>query len=239
SNAGETPHYDLWGGYSYYWSCLTGDYQVGIWSVLAVLVLLGVGAWACGHKRLQPGARAIFLLIALAVLLCTHHPNRKSRFLHSWLALTWVAAGAGAGYVLRPRSSPGGLVLRPAFAALVTGVAAFQVPVLADLARPPGRGPRPACPSVLELTDGYLPFLQDSRHAAVFANVPLKFLVLWTDMQRYGRSHTLDTDVKGFDSHKSDNRPCLDAWLARTSCDTIVYVDIPTESPLHFAPPGS
>src|SRR5262249_18825238 len=110
---------------------------------------------------------------------------------------------------------------------------------LADLARPPGRGPRPACPSVLELTDGYLPFLQDSRHAAVFANVPLKFLVLWTDMQRYGRSHTLDTDVKGFDSHKSDNPPWLDAWLARTSCDTIVYVDIPTESPLHFAPPGS
>jgi hypothetical protein len=238
SNVGEYPRFDLLGGYADYWSWLTGDYHVGVWGVGAVVVLLGVASWAGLRGRLRPGAAAVLWLVVVAFVLVAHHPNRKSRFLHSWIATAWVAAGVGAGSLLRPRPGATGLTLRTGFAGLLATAAVMHLPELVTPGRAPEGGVPPSGPSSLDVTDNYLPLLADSRRTAVFSNMPMKFLAQWTFMQRYPAAQRLETDVKGFDSQAPDNRRCFSEWLAATNCDTVVYIDVPPGTKFHAVVPG-
>ncbi len=238
SNAGEHPRHDLIGGYEYYWNAIATDFHVGYWSA-AIAAGLALFAFRLGiQKRLRPGATAVLWFIAIALLLTIHHQNRKSRFLHSWVPLVWVAAGVGAAG-LAPKRQKG--KVSAAWICFASGACAFTLPHLPGLTAPahaPEGGIHPPARSTLDVTDAYLPDLAESRHAAVFSNMPMKHLAQWTYLKRYHRKQRLETDVKGFDPTSADNRSCLSQWAAATDCDTIVYADFPPGSAFYAEVPG-
>ena len=225
ANGGEFPHHDLLGGYSFYANCLVHDYHISAWSVVLVVCLFLVGSWAAVRKRLRPGAAAVFWLAALAFVLTVHHPNRKSRFLHTWIATMWVGAGVGAASVMPMRGKKWSSIVCAGYWGGLSFVLAMQVPRLCAEAHAPEGGIASAHPSTLDITDAYLPDLANSHFVAVFSNLPIKQLAQWTYLQRYPNRKRLDTDIKGFNSSAGDNRACFDAWMRQTECDTVAYVE--------------
>src|SRR5262249_56521604 len=117
--------------------------------VLAVSLFL-VALAAC--RRLRTGSAALLVCFVLGAALTANHPNHQPRFLVSWLATGWAAAGVGLAVLL-----PGG---RRSWAAglgavALAGIAWLNVPRLLSPGPAPEGGPRPERPSVLELTDYY------------------------------------------------------------------------------------
>src|SRR5262249_7801516 len=155
---GEVPDHSRWGGYPFYWDALVSDYHVAAWSALLAVGLLAVTAAAALAGRLRPGARVIVGLVLIAGVLTVHHPNRKGRFLHSWVPLVWVGAGVGAACLLRPRRDLVGWTVRPILGtAVVGGMVLGHLPGLIQPAHAVEGGVRPMAPSLLDVTDAYLP----------------------------------------------------------------------------------
>lgn len=238
ANGGEFPHHDLLGGYAFYAGCLVRDYHVGVWSLAAAVGLFLVGIRFAGRGRLPAGATAIFWLVAIACVLTIHHPNRKSRFLHTWIPVLWAGTGIGAGCLM-----PWGESKRKGLAWACCGggmgvLLIAHLPRLATEAHAPEGGIPAAASSSLDITDAYLPDLTESRDVAVFSDMPVKQFTQWTYMQRYPLRKRLETDVKGFDPQAKDNHACFDAWLRTTQCDTVVYLDFATGTRFYRAVPG-
>jgi hypothetical protein len=236
TNAGEVPASDRLGGITYYRDAIAADYHVGAWSAVLMAVLLAVAVLAWGLGRLRPGASTVLLFLVIATVLTVPHPNRKSRFLHSWLPAAWVAAGAGVG-ALAGRQRTGGRGLAIGVGALVVTV---HLPELASTPHAPEGGIRLDRPSALQLTDTYLPYLADARRPAVLSNVPLKFLARWTYLDRYGRGERVRTEVPGFDASRvsAQNADAFDRWLASGANDAVVLVQLPRASPWYVEVPG-
>jgi hypothetical protein len=235
ANPGEFPQHNLLGGYSYYASCLANDYHLGVWSLaLSVgLFLTGAGFALCG--RLRPGGTAVFWLVAIALLLTAHHPNRKSRFVHTWIPVLWAGAGIGAASLMAQRRK--GLLMACCWGG--TGVILWaHWPGLTANAHAPEGGVGSVQFSALDLSDAYLPDLADSRRVAIFSNVPVKQFTQWTYLKRYPDRPRLETDVKGFDPQAADNHGCFEVWLRGTACDTIVTLDFVPGTFFYRSVPG-
>ena len=228
ANGGEYPRHDMLGGYAFYGNSFLHDYHISVWSVVLAISLFLVGCVAAVRSQLRPGTAAIFWLVIIACFLTVHHPNRKSRFLHTWIPVLWVGASIGAASVMPARSNK-----RFGVAVICylggAGICLLALsPGLMDEAHAPEGGISVIPFSGLDITDAYLPDLVDSRNIAVFANMPLKHFVQWTYLKRYASrtgQNKLETDVKGFNPLSSNNNACFEKWLLRTHCDTIVYLN--------------
>jgi hypothetical protein len=231
SNVGEFPTTNRWEGVAFYARAAATDYHTSIPAalVVAVLVVLGMAL----ARNLRPGVALVAGFLVIAVALTTPHPNRKSRFVHSWLPAAWVLAGCGVGVVARGRFRAVGVA---AAGALIVS----QWPGLSAVAAAPEGGVKPGKPSALDLTDAYLPALADATRPAVLSNVPLKFLARWTYQERYGRGPRVATEIPGFDARRvcPENVAAVNAWLASTPSDTIVLVQLPATSPWYVPAPG-
>jgi hypothetical protein len=204
---------------------------------LLALVLVGV-AFLC-RGRLRAGSAALFWFLLIAAVLTCIHPNRKSRFLHSWVAVGWAVAGAGAAQLLPrgagPRLRRGSTWVN---GAALGGIALAQVPgLLVDRGYVPEGGPRADLVSDQDVAECYLPALAGSRRVAILSNLPIRFWTAWTFEARYGRPLALETDVKGFGPSATDNRQTFRNWLQKTSCDHLVLVSVGRRSPFFFAVP--
>jgi uncharacterized membrane protein YeaQ/YmgE (transglycosylase-associated protein family) len=235
TNVGEVPQHDLFGGYAYYWLCLTRDYHIATWSVLAVAGLLAVASWAWLRGWLRRGAPVVLVLVLFSFLLVCHHPNRKSRFLHSWIPAAWAAAGIGAGCLVSASRRGGALSMRSGAVALGTILLVGHASALLAPPPPAEGAETPGGLSVLDLTDSYLPYLEDSKKAAVFSNMPMPDLAQWTYMQRYRRAARLETAVKNLDPDAADNPKRFQNWLHAAGPDTIVCLDFSKQS-VFFVP---
>jgi hypothetical protein len=153
--------------------------------------------------------------------------------------MCWVSAGVGAADLLRQRQGNLAGVLRPGCAVALGALASLHLPALLASAHAPEGGIPASTASALDLTDSYLPFLADSRQAAVLSNLPMKFLAQWTYAQRYDQGPRLETDIRGYDPHQPQTRRHFDQWLMTTHCDTVVCVDIARGAPFYVAVPGS
>lgn len=226
-NSGETPHHDLLGGVPYYAGCLAHDYHLGPWSLLVSAILAGVGllAW----RRLRPGSTAILCFVLIAAALTCVHPNRKSRFLHSWIAVGWVMAGAGLVELLARRQA----LTAVAAGALVLS----QGPGVRQVGHAQEGGPQANRPSMLDVTDAYLESLAGSRRLAIVSNMPIKFWTGWTFLARYGRPALLATDLPGLGGAGRDDPQALSEWLQRSGCDHVVFVHVDRASPLFQSVP--
>jgi hypothetical protein len=231
AQAGEHPQHGLEQSLRFYWSCLTEDYVRG--PVLAVILLLLIGVAAVSLRRLRPGTRGLLCLFLIAAALTLHHTNRKSRFLHSWIAAGWVLAGVGAARLVHGKLTRRLPAARPWLAtAAVGGLAAVCLPPLAEAAHVPEGGLKPERVSVLDLTDVYLPSIEASRRTAILSTMPIKFFTEWTCLERYQRRVAVETDVKDLERSPGAGPQAFNRWLETTSADTIVFIDIPRGSPL-------
>jgi hypothetical protein len=219
-NASPDQHLDLLAGLTSYGKWLFRDYHPTIWLALLVAILFPVGllSW----RGLRQGGQAVLLLVLIAGALTVVHPNRKSRNLHSWLAVTWVTAGIGLASLLPRR----GRVRRPLGFAIAVGLGFALLPTLEQ--KPPHApegGPHPDLPSMLDLTDFYLADLAESRKATILASVPVQPLVEWTFLERYGQLTALEEHWQGFGPAGPVNQQAFVHWLQTTDCDTIVFFD--------------
>jgi hypothetical protein len=207
------------GNAAYYWACLVEDYHGSLAALLAALVLAGLAVllW----RRLRPGAAGVLLFLAVAALLTNYHSANRSRFLHPWLATTWVAAGAGLACVAGSASS------RRARLALGAGglasLAALLGPGLVEHGHAPEGGPCPERPTLLALADCYLPRVADARRPTLLSNGPLHAFFEWTFAERYGR-RPADVNL-GWTKDPAD-RAAFDAWLRETASDELVLVEV-------------
>jgi hypothetical protein len=222
ANASDAQTFDLVEGCRSYALWIVKDYHAAAGSAILATVLAVSAILA--RRRLRPGGQAVLWFFVLALVLTIAHPNRKGRNLHSWLAAGWVTAGMGLAVVVHGRLTP--RRLRPWLASVALGgVALAHLPALTAQACAPEGGPHPDEVSLLELTDAYLPVLDHAHGATVLAVVPVKPLVQWTYLERFGSFDRLEANWYGFGPPGEENRQGFLTWLQSTSCDTIVYLD--------------
>lgn len=212
-----------------YWAGLVNDYhQDGI----TAMIVIGLLALALvGFRRLRPGARAVLLFVLLAAALTVLHPNQKHRYLHSWMGASWVGAGAGLALLLQGLASQRGRQLRPWLAGgVLTGLALVHGSEVIQPGHAQERGLRARKASIRDLTEAYLPLLDDSRHVAILGSMPLKHMAAWSYLERYRRHDRLESDPSEAKWAKSLTPETFERWLQTSSCDTIVYIDVPPGS---------
>jgi hypothetical protein len=221
----------FWWGLDFYWQRLQQDYHIGTGSAVLAVGLMLAGIIAV--RRLRAGASALILFVILAALLTITHPNRKSRFLHSWVPAGWVLTGAGASVLLCGFATG----RRRAMAATAL-VGLFSVWQLADPFTPghsPEAGHRSLQQSPLDLSDFYLPYLSSSRHVTFFATVPVKHFAQWTFLEKYKDRNRLKVFMDEFGPSPEENRLRFQKWLRTTRSDTIVFLDVPPGSQFYFS----
>lgn len=199
--------------------------------IFFILTISLAGMTYLAANRLRLGSNAVLWFLALSILLTVAHPNRKIRNVHSWVATTWVVAGAGLALVCYPRRSRVAGPYRhvPALAAcLVLGTALG--PGLLQPGRTQEGGPKPDRPTFQDITDAYLPTLAPYRRTGFICQVPLKFLTNWSFLERYPDTRRVETELEGFSETLSAPKEFLRTWLAQTSCDSVVFLDIPRHS---------
>ena len=228
ANGGEHPQHDLGRSVSFYASRFVADYHLSLGTALLATGLLAVALLT--RRRLRPGAGAVLLLVVLATFLTVPHPNRKSRFLHSWIAAGWVAAGAGLVNLFGARALGARVAkLGPALAATAAGgIGLANLPGISQPGHSPERGHGDFIPaSTCDLTDFYLPELRAAHRTMVFSTVDAKHMIRWTFLERYRRRGKLEIEIKGFGSSPGEDRRLFEQWLADTPCDTVVLIDLP------------
>jgi hypothetical protein len=224
ANASESQRFDLGAGVTEYTHWVVADYHVTAWSAVLAAFLAGAGllCW----RRLRPGGQAVLCFFVLALALTVAHPNRKGRNLHSWLASGWVTAGIGLAMLSHGRMTAGCQRLRPWLAGIaVGGLALAHFPSLTVDGHAPEGGPHPDRASLLDLTDYYLPDLDEAGRATVLATVPVKSLVQWTYLERHGGFDGLEDNWYGFGEAGAANRQGFQHWLQTTLCDTLIFFD--------------
>jgi hypothetical protein len=225
NHGGEVPQHDLLAAASFYWNCLVEDYHAGLVSLAVALALVGVAlvAW----RRLRPGGAVVLAFVLLAAFLAVRYPSHRSRFLHSWLATGWVAAGIGLAQLTSARLAGTLGRARPWLG--LSAAAALVLAHLPGLPRPghaPEGGPNPAVPSNLDVTDSYLPALAHANRPVVLSNAPIKQLTWWTYLERYGRRAPLEIDLRRFPTGLRFDE-AFGQWLRKTPSDLVVFIEAP------------
>jgi hypothetical protein len=224
ANAAPQQQIDLGRGLHHYGTWLIEDYHLDLRSALLTLglSLIGLLSW----RRLRPGGQAVLLFVLLAGALAVAHPNQKSRNLHSWVSAVWVMAGIGAATLIYRGRSGRWSRLAPWVASLaVAGLAWMQLPAWSQAGHAPEGGLHPAHPSMLEVTDVYLSDLDRAHRTLFLTAVPLKPLLQWTFLERYGRFDRLEEHWYGFGASDAENRGAFAEWLRTTDCDTVIYFE--------------
>lgn len=229
ARAQNSPANFLW-GLDYYWQAIPESYYLGASSALLAACMILAAGFAV--RRLKTGATAIFTFVVLAALLTIAHPNRLSRYAHSWIPAAWVVAGVGAATVIYRRLPN----RRDPFlsAALIALLALWQLRQPFALGHSPEAGQSRLGPSALDVTDYYLPYLEQSHHSAFFATVPAKHLAQWTFLERYRDRKRLEVFLRGFGPSANENQLRFQRWLETTRSDTIVFVEVPAGSRFYF-----
>ncbi len=220
---------ELSSGLAYYWRTLGADYHQAPWALLLTVAFLGIAVLS--WWKLRPGGVVVLWFVLIAAALTFHHPTHRSRFLHSWVAAGWVAAGIGLAQLLYSRWTVNRRTIRPWLgAAALSLLCVLQFPGMMHAGHAPEGGPQADRLSVLDLTNAYLPALDQSRRPAIFANLPIKFLTGWTLRERRHEHMDVEAEIRGLGNSPAEDRRCFESWLSATKCDAILVVDVKPES---------
>jgi hypothetical protein len=197
---------------------------------VAAVVLFTVLAFMLG-RRLRRGAAFLLWFIAVSAGLTALQATCRSRFLHSWIAATWVTAGVGLAlciYGWRPGSVGR---LRHVVAGLALGVVLLRA---APNAFGPGHafegGPEPQRACILPVAKELLPRLDGARRVAIVSTHSLTFFASWTDQERSRQTERVIGAVYQLPADPAE----FAAWAERTRCDAIVWIDAAPASPLYL-----
>jgi hypothetical protein len=224
----------------FYRQGVVGDYHLSVASALAVLVLAPMAVVVCARRAaISRGALVVALFALMSALLLLVHPNHKVRFLHTWLPVVWVAAGIGVAaaveWIGRARIPGAGPL---AAAAFLLSLCVGQREGFAQPGHATERGLHDLNGSWRQVTDSYLPELAGSQRVGIFSNMPVKFLAAWSYIERYGRADRLEIDLREVGNYAPATHEGFDRWVGKTTCDTVVYIDMNPDSSYAEPTPG-
>lgn len=229
ANADQSESMSLSTGLAYYYEWVVRDYHLGLWSFVLALGLAVVALITC--RKLKPGSAAMVCFLLVALFMTANHPNRKGRFLHSWVAAGWVLAGAGLTQVVYGRLTASYPKARPWLAGAAVGaLGCVALPHMLTSHQSQDGGGNLCQESNLLVTDCYLPHLKDARKTLIVSSSAIDHLCQWTYLERYRRLHAVDTDIKNFGHDLAQNRAVFEKWMAKNAYDSVVFIDIPPGS---------
>jgi hypothetical protein len=237
NQAGRVADSSGWAGsFSYYAQRLVIDYHINLASLVAVAAFLGLAF--LGWRRRLTGEFAVFLFLIVAALLTNYHSGNRSRFLHSWLAVAWVAAGVGAAVAVdRLREHlPAWPVVRPALVGgVLAGLALFQGPALVKAGHAEEGGPQLHVPNHMNVADEVAPEVLRARRPVLICAEPFQLVLDWRLQELGGPRQRILTPPRSLLNPAC--RCSLDAWLRQVSCDLVVLIDSPAGPPFPEFPP--
>jgi hypothetical protein len=210
-------------GLPYYLQGLADDYLTLSWGIflLVAMLVLGLLAW----RKLNPGAAAVFLFLAVAIYLTCQHPMLKYRFMHSWIAAAWVIGAVGLVFAAEQIAGLFAKHGRAWASGVVCAIlVALHLPALGEPGRAQEGGLKAEMPSPLRITDTYLPALADAKYPTVVSNVSTRFLWTWTFIEHH-RHQNMAAEIKNFGAFEG-NPAHAKRWLETTRSDTLVLIDI-------------
>jgi len=199
------------------------DYLTLPWGLylLVGLVFLALVSW----PKFKPGAAALFCFLLIATYLTCQHPMVKHRLMHSWIAMSFVLAAAGAVFAVQEAVTLISRDWRPWAAALCCAILiGLHVPGLFEEGRAQEGGLKPREPSPLKITDTYLPALADAENPTIVSNVSTRFLWTWTFIE-YHHHQNMSGEIKNFKSFEG-HPEVAKRWLETTRSDALVLIDI-------------
>jgi hypothetical protein len=228
-NHGPGEGHGLVGRFSAYASALATDYVPGM-PVLIAIAVLTVATFFLA-RRLRPGSAFLLWFVAVSAGLTLMQPTCRSRFLHSWIAMSWVTAGLGLALCIYGWRADWMRSLRDVAAGVAVGLLLLAA---APSAIGPGRalegGPHAGLSCVLPVAESLLPQLDGDRRVAILSDSALRFFVSWTHQERCRRTERVIGEVYLLPSDPAE----FERWAAKTQCDAVVWIDVPEESPLWF-----
>lgn len=217
-------HMDLLGGFRDYATWAVQDYHSSLACGLtaAALSLFGLLAW----RQLRPGGIAVLALVLWASVLTPMHPNHKGRMLHSWIPAVWVTAGLGAAALVHGRGTKRWPRLRPWLTgAAVSAAAWMNYPALNASGHAVEGGTHVEFPSMLDAADACLSDIDHRGRTLLLTSLPLKPMVQWAWLERFGDFGGLEERWFGFGAEGTENRRGFVNWLQSTDCDTLVFCE--------------
>jgi hypothetical protein len=212
-----------------YAQALATDYVPGVAILVLVVVLTAVTFLLA--RRLRPGAAFLLWFIVVSAGLTALQSTCRSRFLHSWIAATWVTAGVGAALCV-VGGQPGAISGVRRWAGGLTLTALLMVAAPAALG--PGHafegGPDAQHRCVLRVADELLPQLDGARRVAILSTHSLRFFVSWTYQERRGRTERIIGEEYQLPADPAAFAP----WADRAECDAVVWIDAAPDSLLYF-----
>lgn len=210
-------------GLPFYLQGLADDYLPLAWGLylLGAMVALGLLAWG----RLKPGAAGLYLFLLVSAYLACQHPMLKNRFLHSFVAASWVVGAVGFVFGVQQVAGWISGELRPWAAGIACAILmGLHIPVLLEPGHAQEGGLKPGEPSTLAITQTYLPALADAKEPTIVSNVSTRFLWTWTFIERYGHQKVA-AEIKNFKTFEN-NPDVAKRWLESTRSDALVLIDI-------------
>ncbi len=209
------------------------DYHPATWTagVAGGLMLVFAARLRC----MPAGAGMPIVLLTVSATLTVLHPHHQSRFLHTWLPIAWACAGAGLAGLLQAAPAVAGTSSGTRRVAVAGGVLALLAALVSSAVQPAAlRAARSdSTRSTLDVTDAYLPLLDDARRPAIFATLPIEHQVLWTYLARDPTRLRPIVELDGFSADEAENERIFRAWLTSTSADALVLIDIRREARFH------
>jgi hypothetical protein len=206
------------------------DYHAGT-AALALVAGLTVLSFLFA-RRLRPGGAILLWLIAVATGLTLLQPTCRGRFLHSWVAVVWVASGAALAAL--HGGVPG--LLRNLRHTCLTLVVAVLLLVCVPSALIPGHalegGTNPEVSCALDLPNRFLPQLSSARRVAVISNHPLKFFAMWTYQERFLRTERVIAEPDTIPVEHT----AFAIWADMQKCDAVLLINVSAASSF-YAPP--
>jgi hypothetical protein len=214
-------------GVSFYWQGFLDDYLATpslCWLVAGLAAL----AWL-GCRRMKPGAGAVLSFLCLAMVLTVLHPMLKNRFLHSWVAASWVVAGAGFAYVLRVIFGNHERLARGIGIACVGALALYLAPAFVAPGRAQESGVQPHLPTFFEITRSYEPHVDPVHRVQIVCSQIESHGLRWVHLEKAPRPALVGMDIPGFNLNNHDPQ-AIRKWLKNTKADALVLVDLGANS---------
>ncbi|NVN88562.1 MAG: glycosyltransferase family 39 protein [Rhodopseudomonas sp.] len=212
----------------FYWDAFADGFHVAPWVAILAVALAAIGATRI--RTLTPGARAVFILAALAFAGVVIHPQHQGRFLSSWVFAVWICAGAGAGVVLS------GLLRR--YSRSLRSVAAIALVALLAATTAWYRTPAAAYahslhpisgPTDLDLVRPYLAELDGAREVGFVTTFGVSKLFSWVLSERC-RCRVLIEDLQIDHTHsRQEARDLMAERIGRARARIFVTIDAPGE----------
>jgi hypothetical protein len=212
-----------------YAQALAADYVPGMAVLLAIVVLTFVTFVLA--QRLRPGGAFLLWFVAVSAGLTMLQPTCRSRFLHSWIAATWVTAGVGLALCVYGWRATALRRLRHLAAGIaVGGLLLLAVPSAVQRGHAYEGGLDRADRCVLPLAEDLLPQLDGSRRVAILSQHGLRFFMSWTYQERCRQTERVIGEAYQLPAEPAELGP----WAERMQCDAVVWIDVAADSPLCF-----